>query len=177
MSKHYKVVLVGDSKVGKTAFIKRHLTGNFETKFNTTIGVEVHNLRFNTNRGQVVFNLWDCAGNPKFSGLGDGYYYGLDAAIIMFDVTDKRSYRNVEKWYDAIRNISADVPIVICGNKVDEHIHQVKARHINFHRKKKLQYYNISARTGYRLDKPFLGLTKKLLKTYDVKFTPWSCWV
>lgn len=59
---------------GKTTFVKRHLTGEFEKKYVATLGVEVHPLVFHTNRGQIRFNVWDTAGQEKFGGLRDGYY-------------------------------------------------------------------------------------------------------
>ena len=62
MKPTFKLVLVGDGGVGKTTFVKRHLTGEFEKKYVATLGVEVHPLEFHTNRGQLVFNVWDTAG-------------------------------------------------------------------------------------------------------------------
>ena len=61
----FKLVLVGDGGVGKTTFVKRHLTGEFEKKYVATLGVEVHPLEFHTNRGQLVFNVWDTAGQVR----------------------------------------------------------------------------------------------------------------
>jgi len=70
----FKLILVGDGGVGKTTFVKRHLTGEFEKKYVATLGVEVHPLGFHTNRGPIKFNVWDTAGQEKFGGLRDGYY-------------------------------------------------------------------------------------------------------
>jgi small GTP-binding protein len=58
----FKLILVGDGGVGKTTFVKRHLTGEFEKKYVATLGVEVHPLIFHTNRGPIKFNVWDTAG-------------------------------------------------------------------------------------------------------------------
>jgi GTP-binding nuclear protein Ran len=69
----FKLVLVGDGGVGKTTFVKRHLTGEFEKKYVATVGAEVHPMDFTTNRGKIVFNVWDTAGQEKYSGLRDGY--------------------------------------------------------------------------------------------------------
>lgn len=69
----FKLILVGDGGVGKTTFVRRHLTGEFEKRYVATLGVEVHPLLFHTNRGQIKFNVWDTAGQEKFGGLRDGY--------------------------------------------------------------------------------------------------------
>jgi hypothetical protein len=66
----FKLILVGDGGVGKTTFVKRHLTGEFEKKYVATLGVEVHPLTFHTNRGAIKFNCWDTAGQEvRFDGL------------------------------------------------------------------------------------------------------------
>ena len=69
----YKLVLVGDGGVGKTTFVKRHLTGEFEKKYIATLGVEVHPMTFYTTSGKIRFMVWDTAGQEKLSGLRDGY--------------------------------------------------------------------------------------------------------
>ncbi|XP_020697235.1 GTP-binding nuclear protein Ran1-like [Dendrobium catenatum] len=82
---NFKLVIVGDGGTGKTTFVKRHLTGEFEKKYEPTIGVEVHPLDFHTNCGKIRFYCWDTAGQEKFGGLRDGYYIHGQCAIIMFD--------------------------------------------------------------------------------------------
>jgi small GTP-binding protein len=80
----FKCVLVGDGGTGKTTFVKRHLTGEFEKKYVATLGVEVHPLVFHTNRGAIRFNVWDTAGQEKFGGLRDGYYIQVcDAGFLV----------------------------------------------------------------------------------------------
>lgn len=78
----FKCVLVGDGGTGKTTFVKRHLTGEFEKKYVATLGVEVHPLVFHTTRGVIRFNVWDTAGQEKFGGLRDGYYIQVFMHII-----------------------------------------------------------------------------------------------
>ncbi|XP_070681364.1 GTP-binding nuclear protein Ran-B1-like [Malus domestica] len=70
----FKLVIVGDGGTGKTTFVKRHLTGEFEKKYEPTIGVEVHPLDFFTNCGRIRFYFWDTAGQEKFGALRDGRY-------------------------------------------------------------------------------------------------------
>jgi len=69
----WTLVLVGDGGVGKTTFVKRHKTGEFEKKYVPTLGAEVHPIDFVTNKGRIIFNVWDTAGQEKYAGLRDGY--------------------------------------------------------------------------------------------------------
>lgn len=139
----FKCVLVGDGGTGKTTFVKRHMTGEFEKKYVATLGVEVHPLIFHTNRGAIRFNVWDTAGQEKFGGLRDGYYIQGQCAIIMFDVTSRVTYKNVPNWHRDLVRVCENIPIVLCGNKVDIKDRKVKAKSIVFHRKKNLQVSDI----------------------------------
>eukprot|EP01119_Soliformovum_irregulare_P005630 TRINITY_DN17386_c0_g1_i1.p1 TRINITY_DN17386_c0_g1~~TRINITY_DN17386_c0_g1_i1.p1 ORF type:complete len:230 (+),score=77.30 TRINITY_DN17386_c0_g1_i1:35-691(+) len=165
-----KLVLVGDGGTGKTTFVKRHLTGEFEKKYIATQGVEVHPLTFHTNRGPIRFNVWDTAGQEKFGGLRDGYYIQGEAAVIMFDVTSRMTYKNVPNWHRDIVRVCDNIPVVLCGNKVDVKDRKVKPKQITFHRKKNLQYYDISAKSNYNFEKPFLWLARKLVGDANLLF-------
>eukprot|EP01083_Nonionella_stella_P000330 952_1 len=167
----FKLVLVGDGGVGKTTFVKRHKSGEFEKKYVATLGVEVHPLTFFTSLGAIIFNCWDTAGQEKFGGLRDGYYVGGKAAIIMFDVTSRITYKSVSVWHRDLTRVCENIPIVLCGNKVDVKDRKVKPKHIVFHRKKpNIQYYDISAKSNYNFEKPFLWITRKLTGNQNVKF-------
>ena len=100
-----KLVLVGDGGVGKTTFVKRHQTGEFEKKYIPTLGVQVSQLSFHTTHGIITFNVWDTAGQERFGGLRDGYYLEADCAIIMFDVTSPATYRNVSTWHRDLKRV------------------------------------------------------------------------
>jgi len=166
----FKLILCGDGGTGKTTFVKRHLTGEFEKKYIATLGVEVHPLAFYTNFGKVLFNCWDTAGQEKFGGLRDGYYIQGQCAIIMFDVTSRVTYKNVPNWHRDLVRVCESIPIVLCGNKVDVKERKVKAKSITFHRKKNLQYYDISAKSNYNFEKPFLWLLRKLTGEAELEF-------
>ncbi|PON57915.1 P-loop containing nucleoside triphosphate hydrolase [Trema orientale] len=146
----FKLVIVGDGGTGKTTFVKRHLTGEFEKKYEPTIGVEVHPLDFTTNCGPISIHG--------------------QCAIIMFDVTARLTYKNVPTWHRDLCRVCENIPIVLCGNKVDVKNRQVKAKQVTFHRKKNLQYYEISAKSNYNFEKPFLYLARKLSGNADVHF-------
>lgn len=166
----FKLLLVGDGGVGKTTFVKRHKTGEFEKKYIATVGVEVHPMVFYTNRGPITFNVWDTAGQEKFGGLRDGYYIQGQCAILMFDVTSRTTYKNIPTWHRDIIRVCENIPIVLVGNKVDVNDRKVKPKHITFHRKKNLQYYDISAKSNYNFEKPFLWLARKLTGDSNLVF-------
>ena len=87
---------------------------------------------------------------------------GADCAIVMFDVCSRITYKNVPKWYKDITRVCDNKPIVLVGNKVDFKDRKVKARQILFPRKHGIQYYDVSAKSNYQFEKPFLWLLKKL---------------
>jgi GTP-binding nuclear protein Ran len=139
------------------------------------MGVEVTPMPFFTNRGQCTLNIWDCAGQEKFGGLRDGYFIQSQCAIIMFDVTSRLTYKNVPNWYRDIMRVwiqeGYQGPIVLVGNKVDIKDRKVMPASITFHRKKNLQYYDISCRSNYNFEKPFLHLFRKLTGDPNLSFS------
>ena len=161
--KVFKLVLCGDGGTGKTTFVKRHITGEFEKKYIATIGAEVHPIVFCTSRGNIRFDVWDTAGQERLSILRDGYYIGAHCGIIMFDVCNRITYKNVINWYKHLTRVCEGIPIVLVGNKVDVPDRKVKDKQILFTRKHGIQYYDISAKSNYQFEKPFLWLLKKLL--------------
>lgn len=119
-STNYKIVLVGDGCVGKTTWVKKLLTNQFETKYVSTLGVEAHPIHVNTNRGLIVFNIWDCAGVAKFAGLREGYYINADGAIVMYDSTNQATHLNVVNYGTKLnRANNSELPIVYVATKCD----------------------------------------------------------
>ena len=88
---------------------------------------------------------------------------GGNCGIIMFDVCSRITYQNVPKWYKDLVRVCENIPIVLVGNKVDVKDRKVKAKQITFHRKKNLQYYDVSAKSNYQFEKPFIWLLRRLV--------------
>ena len=88
----------------------------------------------------------------------------------MFDVTSRVTYKNVPNWHRDLVRVCENIPIVLTGNKVDIKDRKVKAKSIVFHRKKNLQYYDISAKSNYNFEKPFLWLARKLIGDSNLEF-------
>ena len=116
----YKIVIVGDVKVGKTTFVNLLKKRGFTTQYNATMGVDVSSHDINISNGNAIqVMLWDCAGNSALGGLRDGYYSHADAAIIMFDLCDRTTLCTIPNWYNSItRSINND-KVFFIGNKVD----------------------------------------------------------
>ena len=110
-----KIVLIGDAKVGKTTLIHLLLTGEYKEKYSPTLGVEVHPIR----RGDKCYGIWDCAGDPRYIGLKDGYWIQADGAIVMCDASNPTSVENVATWARDFRRIQPNATIVIVVNKSD----------------------------------------------------------
>lgn len=81
----------------------------------------------------------------------------------MFDVTSRITYKNIPKWYKDLTRICENIPIVLVGNKVDVKDRKVKAKQVTFHRKRNLQYYDVSAKSNYQYEKPFIWLLRRLV--------------
>ncbi|PVH38381.1 hypothetical protein PAHAL_5G247900 [Panicum hallii] len=110
-------------------------------------------------------------GRRSLVGLGmDTSYIHGQCGIIMFDVTSRLTYKNVPTWHRDLCRVCENIPIVLCGNKVDVKNRQVKAKQVTFHRKKSLQYYEVSAKSNYNFEKPFLYLAKKLAGDANLHF-------
>ena len=88
----------------------------------------------------------------------------------MFDVTSRFTYKNAPNWDRDLVQVCENIPVVLCGNKVDIKDRKVKAKPIVFHQKKNLQYYDISAKSNYNLENPFLWLTRKLTGDPNLEF-------
>lgn len=150
-----KITIVGDGGVGKSTFVKKHLTGTFETKYVPTLGVDVHPYDGH-GRYQFKYNLWDTAGQEKFSGLDAGYYIGADGAIVMFDLTSNVSFKNIETWISKIHSTCGNIPIIVCGNKSDLTGKVIDQSDIEqMIKKNKVSYSELSVRTGCNHHKIF----------------------
>jgi GTP-binding nuclear protein Ran len=160
---------VGDGGVGKSAFVQRFITGEFEEKYMTTAAAVQHSITQSTPRGVVKFNVWDTAGCEKCGKLRDAYYIGSHCAIIMFDVTSLMTITNVGKWYaDLTRVCGRNIPIALLGNKFDDQrdvfLMKSKGKMINaLHRNYGLECWLMSVKSNRDIDKPLLCLAQWLL--------------
>lgn len=114
----YKIVLIGEAEVGKSSLVKKLITNNFYELYTPTLGVEVYPITIETNIGQIKFIVWDCAGKPEFMGLSDGYYLGMNGAIVMAS-SNIESLETININKQKISNINNQTPIVTVISKCD----------------------------------------------------------
>ena len=116
-----KLVLLGDSGVGKTNLISRYIHNAFQQDTKATIGVEFFCKTFKVNNNKVIkIEIWDTAGQERYKSITSVYYKGAKGAFIVYDITSKKSFDNIDKWINEIKEKNNnDVKLIIIGNKVD----------------------------------------------------------
>lgn len=174
----FKLILIGDGGTGKTTYLKRIRDGSFRREYIATVGVDVSDVSFKTNYGQDIhFQVWDTAGQEMYSHLNDVYYIGADAAVIMFDVTSRVTFKNVSVWLKKLRLLTTDIttmreiPVIVCGNKIDLKDRKVSQANIKQKYYKNItQYVDISAKSNHNYEIPFLVAARNLTGLQNLQF-------
>lgn len=120
-----KVIILGDSGVGKTSLMQQFVNNKFSHQYKATIGADFLTKEISIdNNKQVTLQIWDTAGQERFQSLGVAFYRGADCCVLCFDVTNEKSLNNLSSWKDEFlvqSNVSnpQDFPFIIIGNKID----------------------------------------------------------
>lgn len=116
----FKVVLLGEGRVGKTSILLRFVKDEYSEKQVSTLQASYLDRRLTMGDRPVHLSIWDTAGQERFHALGPIYYRDADGALLVYDITDYESFAKVRKWVRELRQIvGSDILIVIAGNKVD----------------------------------------------------------
>ena len=162
----FKIVLVGDAEVGKTSLTQRFAYGTFTNGYISTLGVDFIVKSIPVENSIVKIQAWDTAGQERYSGVRPIYYRGAKGALLVFDITMRQSFVNVEKWFDQIRRYAgADVPIVLVGNKVDLDESRVVATDEvkEYSKAQDLPYFETSAKTDIKVNDVFKKIAEQIL--------------
>lgn len=165
----FKIVVLGEGAVGKTAIVTRFSHGFFRTDYKTTIGSQfaVKNVDFNRDSGNVTVKLqiWDVAGQSRFQILRPMYYRGSSGGLLVFDVTRRRTFIVLEEWLDELfRAINKKIPLVLVANKTDLPDRVVEpSEGKEFAAKHDMPYIESSAKTGEGIVDIFQNLAEVLV--------------
>jgi len=119
-----KVIILGDSGVGKTSLMNQYVNKKFNNQYKATIGADFLTKEVMIDDRLVTMQIWDTAGQERFQSLGVAFYRGADCCVLVYDVTSGSSFKNLESWRDefliqASPRDPENFPFVVIGNKVD----------------------------------------------------------
>ena len=172
----YKIVLIGNVAVGKSSIIKRFILNEFNTNYNGTIGTELSkkSLLISENKMVNLF-IWDTCGQERFRTVTRQYYRDTQAILLVFDLTNEKSFNDLQSWYDEAIEYANEVKCIffLFGNKSDETKNiKVKEKDIkNFTRKntKIKKYFDVSALNGHNIDLAFDKISQYLVMTFGIE--------
>ncbi|UCE10220.1 MAG: GTP-binding protein [Candidatus Thorarchaeota archaeon] len=168
----FKIVVLGEGAVGKTAIVTRFSHGFFRTDYKTTIGSQfaVKNIEIVDDAGTrttVKLQIWDVAGQSRFQILRPMYYRGASGGLLVYDVSRKRTFIVLDEWLDELtKAINKEIPLVLVANKTDLPDRVVEpAEGQEYARGKGMPYVESSAKTGEGIVDIFEELAKVLVST------------
>ena len=166
----FKLILIGNSGVGKSCILNRYIKHTFEEKYKCTIGVDFLMKTVTINNQTVKLQIWDTAGQEKYKSMVSSYYRGANVALIVFDLTSHQSFDDLPLW---IQNYYKNGPeqknIILIGNKKD----MVEERKVLedeaklFSETNNMMYFETSAKNGENIDYIFNYAAEKLLEFYS----------
>jgi len=118
----YKILILGDSKVGKSCFLTRYADKTFQEDYLSTIGMDYKIKNYELENGDIIkLYIWDTAGQDRFRSITSNYYKGADGIILIYDITKQETFNNVRNWITSIKEEApAKVVLILVGNKVDD---------------------------------------------------------
>ena len=166
----YKILLLGDSSVGKTCFLMRYVNNTFQDVHMSTIGLDYKLKSVQLDDGNIIkIQIWDTAGQDRFRSITKNYYKGAHGIILIYDITNKQTFQNVQNWITTIKEeVSDKVKIVLVGNKIDEEESRKVTTEEGQQMAKQygLDFHETSAKTGINIDSTFKEISQKIFETY-----------
>ena len=161
----FKVVLVGDSFVGKTNIMSKYLKNEFHEDSKATVGVEFGSKQFNVEGHSIKAQIWDTAGQERYKAITSAYYKGAKGAFIVYDITRKNSFESIDKWINDVTAVAdKKITIVLIGNKSDLEDQRQVTKEQGEDKANKLQvaFLETSAFSGENLEKAFQMMIKEV---------------
>jgi len=167
-----KIIILGDAGVGKTSLMKQYDKKLFSNQYKATIGADTVRKEITIDDKAVTLQIWDTAGQERFQSLGMAFYRGADACMLVYDVTDSRSFDSLESWMDEFivhanpRNHDS-FPYVVIGNKSDLSARRQvqKAKAVTWCKNKgaHIQHFEASAKDAVNVEAAFLAVVRQAI--------------
>ncbi|VDN99216.1 unnamed protein product [Rodentolepis nana] len=166
----FKLLLIGDSGVGKSCLLVRFTDDTYYENFSSTIGVDFKIRTVDLDGHHIKLQIWDTAGQERFRTMTVAYYRGAHGIIMVYDVASKESFRNIEStWLEEIkRHARPDVIKILVGNKSDleEHRQITYEEGAEFAKLHGMEFFETSAKNASNVEKAFFVLASRLLKLF-----------
>lgn len=163
----YKLILLGDSGVGKSNLLSRFTRNEFNRESRNTIGVEFSIRTVKTEGKKIKAQIWDTAGQERYRAITSYYYRGALGAMVIYDVTRRSTFENAIFWLNELRsNAAANIVITLVGNKSDlENTREVSQDEaLLFAAQHNLAFIETSALSSTNVDQSFIDLLKEIYK-------------
>jgi len=178
-----KVIILGDSSVGKTSLMNQYVNKKFSNQYKATIGADFLTKDVSLDDKLLTLQIWDTAGQERFQSLGVAFYRGADCCVLVFDLTAPKTFESLDSWRDEFLIQSsprdpANFPFVCLGNKLDLD----KQRKISQSRavtwcqsKNNIPYYETSAKSAINVEQAFIEIARRAMtqeKTEEQIYLP-----
>ena len=161
----FKTILAGDKEVGKTSIVQKATENKFPKEYLPTIGCDFAVKQFNIGKNKVRLHFWDFAGSADFEQMRKELYIDADLAVLIFDLTNPESFRNLEKWRQEILNSFGPLNlIVVVGNKIDLERKIPLEECLKYSQEIKAPYFETSAKLGINIEEVFKSAAELLLE-------------
>ena len=166
-----KIVILGDSGVGKTTLLQQYLNGKVNLNSKPTIGADFSKKEVLIDDNVVTLQIWDTAGQEKFQSLGYAFYRGADCCCLVYDITNPVSMENLDRWRKGFmdncgRTCSESFPFVVLGNKLDRENERSVASQTGqqYAQEHQMAFFETSAQLGTHVEDVFIEMAKQALK-------------
>ena len=162
--KPLKLLLIGDSSVGKTSLLLRYTDNSFSDKYIATIGVEFKSKDITLNNNTYKIHIWDTAGQERYKSITKNFYKHAEGIIFVYDITKKETFDNLKNWISNAEN-ETNFKIIIVGNKLDmESNREVSIEKLKkLAEKKNCQYFETSAKKNINVETMFLSIINEMI--------------
>ena len=160
----FKVILIGDASVGKTNILSKYLRNEFDANSKSTVGVEFGSKSLEIDNNKIKLQIWDTAGQERYRSITNAYYKGAKGAILVYDITRKITFDNIDKWIPDLKANGEDVNIILIGNKSDLENQREVSEEDGKQKAEmyKLAFMETSALNGSNIDKAFQELIEEV---------------